>query len=249
MTAPSKTAPSPPAKASFLDGGRLSFIAAFVDACGYIGLFQIFSAHITGNFVVIGSQLVHRQGDVVIKIAALPTFVAGVALAYLMARLVGGRAGHMVSLALFGEAALLSLAALLAVAAPAGASDIDPYMAGAALTLVLAMGLQNGMQRIGLAGLPPTTVMTSNVTQAAVDTLVLVFNRKGSEVDAAGLSVAQSRERLKRLAPHVIGFGLGATAGAIGIGWLGFYSLFLAALFCVEMALQYLLGRRLGSPA
>src|SRR5258708_4799448 len=40
----------------------LSFIAAFVDTWGFIGLFGLFSAHVTGNFVLIGAALVHPDG-------------------------------------------------------------------------------------------------------------------------------------------------------------------------------------------
>jgi uncharacterized membrane protein YoaK (UPF0700 family) len=34
----------------------LSFVAAFVDTCGFVALFSLFTAHVTGNFVLIGAQ-------------------------------------------------------------------------------------------------------------------------------------------------------------------------------------------------
>ena len=42
----------------------LSFIAGYVDTAVFIGLFGLFTAHVTGNFVLIGSELVHRSGEV-----------------------------------------------------------------------------------------------------------------------------------------------------------------------------------------
>src|SRR3954463_1939312 len=57
----------------------LSFIAGYVDTAVFIGLFGLFTAHVTGNFVLIGSQLVHRTGEVWPKLLAFPAFILGVA--------------------------------------------------------------------------------------------------------------------------------------------------------------------------
>jgi len=35
-----------------------------VDTAVFVGLFGLFTAHVTGNFVLIGSELVHASGDV-----------------------------------------------------------------------------------------------------------------------------------------------------------------------------------------
>src|SRR5258708_8405495 len=58
----------------------LAFIAGYVDTCVFVALFGLFTAHVTGNFVLIGAELVHHEGDVLPKILALPVFILAVAL-------------------------------------------------------------------------------------------------------------------------------------------------------------------------
>jgi len=40
-------------------GTGLVFSAGFVDTVAFIALFGLFTAHVTGNFVLIGSELAH----------------------------------------------------------------------------------------------------------------------------------------------------------------------------------------------
>ena len=57
----------------------LSFIAGYVDTAVFVGLFGLFTAHVTGNFVLTGAELVHRNGDVWPKLLAFPSFIVAVA--------------------------------------------------------------------------------------------------------------------------------------------------------------------------
>jgi hypothetical protein len=54
----------------------LRFNGGYVDTSGYIALQGLFTAHVTGNFVTIGSALVFRTSGVVAKLLALPVFRA-----------------------------------------------------------------------------------------------------------------------------------------------------------------------------
>jgi Protein of unknown function (DUF1275) len=54
----------------------LSFNGGYVDTAGYIALQGLFTAHVTGNFVTIGSALVFGTSGVVAKLLALPVFCA-----------------------------------------------------------------------------------------------------------------------------------------------------------------------------
>ena len=59
----------------------LSFVAGYVDVVGFIALFGLFTAHVTGNFILIGSELVHPEKTLAIaKLLALPVFIAVVVL-------------------------------------------------------------------------------------------------------------------------------------------------------------------------
>jgi uncharacterized membrane protein YoaK (UPF0700 family) len=59
----------------------LACVAGYVDTVGFVALFGVFTAHVTGNFVLIGSELTHASGNVMLKLLVFPAFVAGVALA------------------------------------------------------------------------------------------------------------------------------------------------------------------------
>ena len=61
-----------------------AFVAGFVDTVGFVALFGLFTAHVTGNFVVIGASLVEPRSGLITKLLALPVFVATVALAHLI---------------------------------------------------------------------------------------------------------------------------------------------------------------------
>jgi uncharacterized membrane protein YoaK (UPF0700 family) len=63
-TTTSDTAPqSTPASLPVL----LAFTAGYVDTVGFVGLFGLFTAHVTGNFVLIGSEIAKPTSGVLIK--------------------------------------------------------------------------------------------------------------------------------------------------------------------------------------
>ena len=53
----------------------LSFVAGFVDLVGFVALYGLFASHISGNFTVIGSDIVHGTSGLIAKLLALPIFV------------------------------------------------------------------------------------------------------------------------------------------------------------------------------
>ncbi len=57
----------------------LSFLAGYVDTVGFIALFGLFTAHVTGNFVLIGSELANHSHGILIKLLAFPAFILAVA--------------------------------------------------------------------------------------------------------------------------------------------------------------------------
>ena len=68
------------------------------------------------------------------------------------------------------------------------------------------MAIQNATSRLLMGELPPTTVMTGGVTQAAIDLAQLLTIR--------GADAAAIRKRLGRFVPPVLAFAAGAVAGA-----------------------------------
>lgn len=214
--------------ANTLDAALLSFVAAFVDTSGFIGLFGLFTAHVTGNFVLIGAALVERNGDLVARLLSLPVFVAAIVATVLMANALKRRGRARLAPLLLVEGCLLLLALAVSLGLPAPARVDDTGAIAVGMVLVCAMGLQNALMRIELASLPPTTVMTGTVTQVVIDALILASNR----ADAP----PESSARMRRMLPMIAAFTVGAAGGAAGYAWRGFSCLAVPAVLCLVLA-------------
>src|SRR5262245_59279601 len=64
----------------------LSVIAGMVDLTGFLSLGNLFTAHITGNLVVIGALAVRGGPINLAQILAIPAFILAVAATWWMAR-------------------------------------------------------------------------------------------------------------------------------------------------------------------
>jgi len=197
----------------------LAFVAGFVDTCGFVALFGLFSAHVTGNFVLLGASLIRPHAGVIAKLLALPVFMAAVAGTRLFLIRAGGSA-RSVRDVLAAEVVFLGLFLAAGVAA-APLVDADAGLAVlAGMFAVVAMGIQNAASRTVFTTLSPTTVMTGNVTQIVLDCVDFVAFRSPEVKGAA-------RARLSKLVPAVIAFAFGAAIGAVGYGAAGFWCLVL----------------------
>ena len=242
-SAPSTLAPTTRSLASeVVDASLLSFIAAFVDTACFVGLFGLFTAHVTGNFVLIGAAVVQHNGAVVAKLLALPVFALAVLLTAEFARWLRARGAARV-------APILCLEAMLLLAAMAVATFMaEPLHADAPTTIasgmlaVAAMGLQNALMRIELAALPPTTVMTGNVTQVLIDVMAIRSVDRGDAT--AALAQPDARHRIARMWPGIVAFTLGAACGAAGYAALRFWCLCFPALLCFWLAWRLQRPRR-----
>jgi len=209
---------------STADAMLLSFVAAFVDTSGFIGLFGLFSAHVTGNFVLIGAELVHPGGYGLLgKLLALPVFVAAVILTVRLAQALSVSGRTRVSVLLWIESALLAGAAVTPrlLGRPAQPDELSGLATG--MIIVTAMGLQNALMRIDLPRMPMTTVMTGTVTQVTIDAMLLLGSARGDP---------QVSLRLRRMWPTVVAFLLGAACGAEGYVLFDFWSLLVPAALC-----------------
>lgn len=213
------------------EGVLLAFTAGFVDTVGFVGLFGLFTAHVTGNFVLIGASLVQQRPGVIAKLLALPMFILVVAAARLWARR-RERHDRPVRGVLLLMQILLLTGFLLAGLKASPIVDADAGWAiGAALLGVAAMALQNAAGRLAFAHLSPTTVMTGNVTQAVIDAVDLLV--RAPQADAI-------RARFVKMWPAVLAFAAGAILGALGIAHVGFLCLLcpIAALSVVAFLVK-----------
>ncbi len=196
----------------------LSFNGGFVDTAGFLGLQGLFTAHVTGNFVTLGAALVFGTHGVIAKLLALPEFIVVVALA----SLVGGAltARGLPALRLLLAAKVLLLIAFFALAVCLGPFPNSDAPAGllTGFAGVAAMAIQNAVQRVHLASLAPTTIMTGNTTQAVLDAVDLIRGVKPDQVAAL-------RARFGRMLGSILYFAAGCGVAAALYLWIGFWCL------------------------
>lgn len=221
-------APQPPRRGW---GTALAFVAGYVDTLGFIALFGLFTAHVTGNFVLIGKELTGPGDGVLLKLLAFPAFIAAVVAARLLSLALAGRQRSAVRPLLWLQCLfLLGFLAAGQAALPITRTDHAlPIVAG--LLGAIAMGVQNAQARMELGTLVPTTVMTGNVTQVVIDLVDLAVGH------ADGASAA-AKARLAKMAPAVLGFAAGAITGAVAWRLLAFWGLVLPIVVLAVIALQ-----------
>jgi uncharacterized membrane protein YoaK (UPF0700 family) len=197
----------------------LAFVAGFVDTCSFVALFFLFSAHVTGNFVVLAASLVQPHAGVVAKLLALPVFILAVAgTRFYVLRVAGTHRAerHL----LFMELVFLGLFLAAGVTARPLVDADAPLAILAGMLAVVAMGVQNTASRTVFAVLSPTTVMTGNITQVVMDCV-------DYGVSTDGEARTSARVRLAKFGPPVVGFAAGAVVGALLFGLAGFWCLLL----------------------
>ena len=198
----------------------LSLTAGSVDVISFLGLGGLFTAHITGNLVILASHIVNGGEAPVAPMLSVPVFMVVLVLTRL---LVGGL--ESLGLASLRPLLLLQLLLLASFFWVAAGSHIDPKATIAIVAGMLgvsAMAVQNALVHLSLKGAPTTAVMTTNVTRFAMDVGKMLFGG-----DAA--DVAKARDRAARTLPVIVGFAVGCGLGAACQATVGLWSLGLPA--------------------
>ncbi|WER49135.1 YoaK family protein [Cupriavidus sp. WKF15] len=223
----------PPASAAASPGPAtgciLAFVAGFVDVVGFISLFGLFTAHVTGNFIMIGVDVTGNAPGLLSKLLALPAFVLAVAATRLAEVRIARTGRSPVAPLLLTEAALLALFMAASLHAAPVTDPSAPAAIVAGMLAVVAMGLQNAMSRTSLSELGPTTIMTGNTTQIVID-LVDLPSASGTQRDAI-------RRRLRKMGPALAAFALGAILGALGYAWLSVWCVLLPTVLLVTVGI------------
>ena len=189
----------------------LSTTAGAVDVIGFLGLGGLFTAHITGNLVVLAAHYVTGAFSQMGPLLSVPVFVAVLGIVTVLFTNKPIRGARRTLLIL--QAGLLT--GFLVIAATLGPFT-NPDTAAAVFVGMLgvaAMATQNALVKLGLPGFPSTAVMTTNTTQLAVD-LALLVRGKGKPED-----ITRARRRARITFPSVAGFVAGCAAG----GFLEFH--------------------------
>lgn len=188
----------------------LSAVAGYCDTTTFVRGNETFSAHVTGNFIVFAGQAVFgADAWAWLKLTTFPAFILSVILGGWLVLKTPGRYAL-----LFAESILLIVACVMALVARCSTDPDQRWQVyGVVMLVVVAMGLQNAFGKLfAKETTGPTTIMTGNVTQAALDIGTLFRNKfKGS----------QTAQSLQKLAVNIGGFLGGCLLGGImakGIG-------------------------------
>ena len=191
----------------------LSVVAGMVDLIGFVTLGNIFTAHITGNLVVIAAVLVRGGSLNLAQALAIPVFILAVAAMWLLARVSGRRGPRLARLLLLIHLLLLSGVLLFSVIAKPSASP-HGVMAGIAVMIaVAAMACQYALFRLAMPRALSTAVMTGNLTNTVLS-LLDTLSQSQPVVEGA-------TERLRTSLPLLFGFLVGCVAAAAAVSMLG----------------------------
>lgn len=211
----------------------LAAVSGFVDTAGFILLLNIFTAHVTGNFVLAGAAFAGLGEHALwVRLGLVPVFMLAVMAASALGAARARSGGDAFARLLVVEAVALFAHAGFGIALDRGrgATPSEAFLFIVAAPAVIAMGVQNAFMRELLKTYAPTTMMTGNLTQFSLD--LLAWLRATAAERAAGLS-----QRLGRDARVLGGFLLGAILGALGAVYLRFWSALAPALLVLALAI------------
>jgi uncharacterized membrane protein YoaK (UPF0700 family) len=196
----------------------LAATAGYTDTVGFVALFGLFTAHVTGNFVVLGAALANNGHGLLIKFLALPVFMLTIAIGRILERTLC-RKNIRTDIPLLAMQVLLLIGFLvIAEAAGPNATAESSITILAGMLGVAAMSFQNLSAKAIFAKMPPTTVMTGNVTQLMIDLTDLLI-KEGEQERQATIA------RLKKMLPPILSFAIGALFGGVAFMTYGFYCL------------------------
>jgi|SRR5215468_1227119 len=190
----------------------LSTVAGSVDVIGFLS-FGLFTAHITGNLVVIAALLVQGGPINLAQVLAVPVFAAEVGTVWLIAKAWGRRGPALARPLLLIQFLTLVCVLTLSVIFNPAANRHGFVAVIVAMIAVAAMACQFALLRLAVPGAPSTAVMTGNLTNAVLSLLDTLSPSCPLEEGA--------RARLNKTLKVVVGFLAGCIAGAAAVSILG----------------------------
>jgi len=190
----------------------LASVAGSVDVIGLVS-FKLFTAHITGNLVLIADQLVRAGPPKVDEVLAVPVFITAVAAVWLISKLSGRKGPPLVRLLLVLHLLMLTAVWVLSLLEHPALKPAGLRAGVEAMIAVSAMACQFTLLQIGIPGAPSTAVMTGNMTNSVLS--LLEFLTPGEPIKK--LDSGRPTRSLE-----LIGcFFAGCLAGAAACSWIG----------------------------
>jgi uncharacterized membrane protein YoaK (UPF0700 family) len=208
-------------------GLGLAVVAGFVDAIGFLGLFHLYAAHMSGNTASAGADLGRLDwGSAVHSTFPILIFLLGVCAGALMKQ-AGVRRGirSWFALACIVEAALLA-ALMVFGGTPASSGDLVENSPAYFVLIVLpclAMGIQSAtFQRVGTIGVR-TTFVTGILTGLGEELVAAVYGLRDrptttdhGEAVAASSALEGTLERAALFAGIWLAYLVGGVLAGVG---------------------------------
>lgn len=209
----------------------LSVIAGMVDLTGFLTLGNIFTAHITGNLVLVAALVVRGGRMNPAQVLAIPVFIIGVAATWLLARASDRRGPGLARLLLLVQFLLLVGVLIFSAITKPSANPHGLMAVIIAMIAVSAMACQFALLRLALPVAPSTAVMTGNLT----NTVLSLLDRQSRTRPL----MAGDAKPLTGSLHLLIGFFGGCVMAAAAVTYLGDWAWsFPVALAAVAIALR-----------
>lgn len=200
----------------------LSVIAGMVDVLGYFLLGHVFTAHVTGNLVVVAASIARGGPWSPSQALTMPVFVMALGAAWVFARLSRARSIRLAYQLLVVQFLLIAIVFLSAVTMHPSAHPDGPIAVTTAMIAVCAMATQYAVFRLAIPYAVSTAAMTGNLTNVALS-LVDRFLRTDP-------LMTHDDDRLIHSLRLIGGFFVGCVVAAAAIPLLGDWASLLPVL-------------------
>ena len=210
-------------------GITLAYVAGYVDVAGFVSLFGLFTAHMTGNFVMIGVKLFgSADAGVLAELLALPVFVFTIVMVKLIVQRFSNARRRPLRLLFTLQTILLLGFMIVGEAAQPIVSADAPLAVLSGMFGVAALAIQFAIGRLVLTDPAPTTLMTGNTAQIVTD-IVELASGHCSDTQAA-------KVRLRKTLSLLASFVAGAVSGCFVYHCAGFLCVLLPVVLLVALA-------------
>ena len=210
----------------------LSFVSGFMDTVGFIALFGLFTAHVTGNLVLAGGSLFsyNTVGSLIPKLVMLPVYIVGVALSSYFINYKRASLGNLILAEVLFVSCFVITGTTLLEHATRPTNAMISFTASFAVT---GMAIQNTYMRKLLHDYAPNTVMTGNLTLASMNLadIFTFFFLKDRRLHKD--STKPTFESLNKVATVLAGFLLGCFFGALLVKKVGLLCCLIPAMLLV----------------
>ena len=197
------------------------FVAGFVDIFGFMALLGLLPAHVTGNLIFLAIDIARHQSNLIMKIAAIPIFAVSVAISAWLIGTLRASGRHPFLPMILLQAAVLGLSVVAGLFLPMPVTPDDTTAVVVGSMMLFAMALQNTIMRLILNNLPPTTIMTGNITHMISEGVRWLA---GFGPAMTGVETRTFTYRARRTGFALVSFIVGAIAGGLAqvhIGYVG----------------------------